>query len=108
MFLMPQDVLSVSKGLRNQLPLTPSRYQNKPIWALAMKIFEFFSQTHVVGRVLIIANFAFPYICSISPHVHLLMLLSLKLEIKGFIRITFQGCTENERGFPYHFFGANQ
>ena len=49
-----------------------------------------FSQTHKVGDVGIIANFVFPYICSFLFHLHQLILLNVKLEIKGYVRIIFQ------------------
>ena len=48
-----------------------------------------FSQTHKVGNVGIIANFVFPYICSFLLCWHQLMLVNMKMEIKGHMRITF-------------------
>ena len=50
-----------------------------------------FSQTYKVGNVGIIANFVFPYICSFLLYLHQLMLVNVKLEIKGCRRIIFQG-----------------
>ena len=48
-----------------------------------------FSQTHKVGNVGIIANSVFPYICSFFLYLHQLILVNVKLEIKGHMRITF-------------------
>ena len=48
-----------------------------------------FSQTHKNGNVGIIANFVLPYICSFHFYLHQLMLVNVKLKIKGYIRITF-------------------
>ena len=48
-----------------------------------------FSQTHKVGNVGIIANFVFPYICGFLLYLHQLMLVNVKLEIKGQMGITF-------------------
>ena len=51
--------------------------------------FSSFSQTHKVGNVGIIANFVFPYIFSFLLYLHQLMLVNVRLEIKGHMRITF-------------------
>ena len=52
-----------------------------------------FSQTHIGGNVGFIANFVFPYICSFLLYSHQVMLINVILEIKGFMRISFQGHT---------------
>ena len=38
------------------------------------------------------ANFVFPYIYSVLPYLHCMMLVHVKLDIGGYKRITFQGC----------------
>ena len=49
-----------------------------------------FSQTHKVGNVGIIANFVFPYIGNFLLYLHnYIILVNVKLEIKGHMRITF-------------------
>ena len=40
-----------------------------------------FSQMHKIGKIAIIANFVFPYICSFSDFVHNMMLVNIKLEV---------------------------
>ena len=50
-----------------------------------------FSQAHKVGNVGVIANFIFLYISSFLLYLHQLMLVNVKLEIKGWMRITFHG-----------------
>ena len=52
-----------------------------------------FSQTHKVGNVGIIANFVFLLIGSFLLYFYHLMHVNVKLEIKGYKRITFQGYT---------------
>ena len=56
------------------------------------KSHSFFSQSHKVGNVGIIANFVFPYFCSFLLYLQQMMSIKAKLEIKGYIRIIFQGC----------------
>ena len=50
-----------------------------------------FSQLHKVGNVVIIANFVFTYIYSFLLYLQQLMSVNMKLEIKGYMGIIFQG-----------------
>ena len=50
-----------------------------------------FSQSHKVGNVGIIDNFVFLYICSFLFHLQQMMSVNVKLEMKGYMRIIFQG-----------------
>ena len=50
-----------------------------------------FSQTHKIGKIGIIVNFTFPYICSFLLNLQYMMLVNMKLDISGCNRITFQG-----------------
>ena len=51
-----------------------------------------FSQTHKIGKIAIIANFVFPYICSFHHCLHHMMLINMKLEVGDCKKITLQGC----------------
>ena len=48
-----------------------------------------FSQSHKIGNAGIIANFVFPYICNFRLYLQQMMSVNVKLEIKGYISITF-------------------
>ena len=50
-----------------------------------------FSQMHKIGKIDIIANFVFSYICSFFLYLQRMMLVNMKLDINGCKRITFQG-----------------
>ena len=50
-----------------------------------------FSQTHKFGNVGIIANFVLPYVCSFLLYLRQQVLINGKLEIKGYMKIIFQG-----------------
>ena len=50
-----------------------------------------FSQSYKVDNCGIIANFVFPYICSFLLYFLQLFLVNVKLEIKGYMRIIFEG-----------------
>ena len=50
-----------------------------------------FSQSHKVGNVGIIANFVFTYICSFLLYLQQMISVNMKLEIKGYMGIIFQG-----------------
>ena len=52
-------------------------------------MYSSFSQTHKDDNVGIVVNFVFPYICSFLLYLHQLMLVNVKLEITGRMRITF-------------------
>ena len=49
-----------------------------------------FSQKHKIGNIGIIANFAFPYICSFLLNLQHMMLVNVKLGITWYKKITFQ------------------
>ena len=50
-----------------------------------------FLQTQKSGKIGIIANFVFPYICRILPYLHHMMLINVKLDVGWYMRIAFQG-----------------
>ena len=51
-----------------------------------------FSKSYKIGNIGIIANFVFPYICSCLLYLYKMMLVSVKLDVCGYQRITFQSC----------------
>ena len=51
-----------------------------------------FSQMHKMGNIDIIANFVFPHIYGFLPHLQLVMLVCVKLDMSAHKKILFQGC----------------
>ena len=49
-----------------------------------------FSQTRNIGNIGIIANFVFPFICSLLPYLHHMILVNVKLDVSAYMKITFQ------------------
>ena len=53
---------------------------------------SWFSQTHKIANIGIIANFVSPHICSFLLYLQYIMLVNIKLDICGYKLIRFQGC----------------
>ena len=51
-----------------------------------------FQKTHKVSNVAIIAKFVSPYLCCFLIYLTIMMLVNVKLDLRGYPRTTFQGC----------------
>ena len=83
-------VLCTSRGPFAHLGRTPLGDRNECHQCSVCCEHSWFSQTHKIGNIGIIANFVFPEICSFLLYLHYMMLVNVKLDVNGSKRITFE------------------